>query len=372
MPVTQPRSGFADHPLVPHINHQATAEMALPQPDPTFCLGVATYRRPHDLARFLRLIAPQVRRRPFVRLVVVNDCSHSPEYQAVIDPFADILDYRVQPENRGPGAARNAAFADATEDYFIATDDDCAPPPHWLDWVIAQVKTWPEADILCGQTKSFFDGKPSYWQAALDAGFTYPAPAFVKTELLTAVTANVVYKKAAFQRVGGFEDGLRGATEDCEITQSILDSGGSYLVDNDMTTGHLGNTSLRAIRRRFYGYGRDGAFNAVETGNWKLAGLGNDGSWKSLRAHVRRRLTEYDLYGKGQIPGADLQNGLTRLLYILVVFSYEAGWKAGRRAALQGAGKGMPKRPEISDRFVDFEDPATWAVAFGQASTPAS
>lgn len=69
---------------------------------------VPTYRRPHDLENFLVSIESQLIRHSNVRLVVVNDGSHDDAYQAATAPFRHLIDYRIQPENRGVQFARHA------------------------------------------------------------------------------------------------------------------------------------------------------------------------------------------------------------------------------------------------------------------------
>lgn len=143
---------------------------------PTFRIGVPTYRRSADLANMLAALAPQLRTYPNVRLVVVNDAGHDAGYDDLVARYGDIYEYRVASENRGPGPARAAAFADADEDYLVGIDDDCIPEPLWLEWLHALVESDPDVDLFAGVTVPIWTSRPSRLQRLLALRKSYPGP----------------------------------------------------------------------------------------------------------------------------------------------------------------------------------------------------
>lgn len=317
---------------------------------PSFCIAVPTKDRPDDLARLLDLLVPQIKTRDHVRLVIVNDGSHNDAYQRVIDRFAGYVDYRSLPQSSGPGPARNAAFEGAREDYLICTDDDCLPPADWLAWLEATVTAYPEADILAGLATPAWNDTPSLWQKMLCVPRLFPRPLFAEGGLLTAVGANCVFKRSLFEAAGGYAPEMKGAVEDCYLTQKMVSAGASYGLLAAGSTRHRAETSLGQLWRRFYWYGAGGAQYASSQKHWILASMSSGPSRKQRWASIRRKtLSEWDA------PYNRPENALQRLSHTLVTawtaWAYERGWKAAAEANEASA---MPQRPPIFDRFVDF------------------
>ena len=126
---------------------QSTQEVSL-------SVVIPTYRRASSLHRLLTALEPQVTGKPGYRVVVVNDGSHDDAYAKVVDRFRSMIDYVALPQNRGRGAARNAGVRKATGRYLVFTDDDCVPPPHWLDWLVADLQKYPYAAVVAGPTRT--------------------------------------------------------------------------------------------------------------------------------------------------------------------------------------------------------------------------
>ena len=181
---------------------------------PTFRVIVASYRRPQGLATLLQALRPQVEPQPHRHLVVVNDGSHDAGYDAVLGDQHDWFDYRTLSENRGPAGARQHGATDASEDFLIFTDDDCEPPPGWLDRAEALVSTYPTADLFggAGRVAAQADGRPmSAFQRVLQIRLR---PAYFNNRLLCVPTAIMMVRRASFEAAGGFDEarrqGLRG------------------------------------------------------------------------------------------------------------------------------------------------------------------
>lgn len=323
---------------------------------PTFRIGVPTYRRPDDLACFLQAIAPQLKGRGNVRLVVVNDASHGPAYAALADRFRDIMEYRVLDENGGPALARNEAFRGASEDYLIHTDDDCYPEPHWLDWLEALARSHPQVDLFAGEILPVWTTEPSLHDRLLAIPDAYPSPAFTRYGLLTAVTANAMVKRAFFEKVGGFSSQLRGASEDYSLTQRLLNAGACYQVAAGWRTGHKARTRIGEMRRRFRGYGKGGAQASLLENDWKLGVVSSRASLRQSLQMVKRKSLRY-WNDSGVNPGFLLWRAVQTALTALIATEYEIGWRSGLKQFERRYGRGLPERPGVSERFVDFSDP---------------
>jgi glycosyltransferase involved in cell wall biosynthesis len=95
---------------------------------------------------------------------------------------------------KGPGAARNAAAAQATGAILAFTDADCEPDPGWLAGALAAL-----------------DGGADLVQGAVDpAGPTGPFDRTVRVGQLSGLfeTANLIVRREWFDKVGGFQPWL--------------------------------------------------------------------------------------------------------------------------------------------------------------------
>jgi succinoglycan biosynthesis protein ExoM len=106
----------------------------------TIAVAICTYKRNDLLTRLLDALpvcAERVRGRAAVGVVVVDDTSEGlarPVAEAFTDRFELGLEYRISGK-QNISLARNLAVETAMEmgDWIAMTDDDCEPPPEWLE-----------------------------------------------------------------------------------------------------------------------------------------------------------------------------------------------------------------------------------------------
>jgi len=215
---------------------------------------VPTYRRPEELARLLEKLRPQIEGCPNRRVIVVNDASHDARYQDVIARYRDIADYVVAPKNGGPSAARNLGAAHAAREYLVFIDDDCEPPPYWLDWLCAILAENPDADAVTGTTRPMPSRRPGLFERFLAEAAFHPRPIMNSGQLIILVTACLAIRRSRFKAVGGFDEALatsedRNLTYRLAISRAILHLETGWFVYHDMTS-----TPLQHFRR-YYRYG---------------------------------------------------------------------------------------------------------------------
>lgn len=220
------------------------------------CVIVPTYRRPEGLGRLLRGLRPQLEGYPNRRLIVVNDGSHDQRYQAAIEPYRDIADYVVAPENGGPSAARNLGAKRAGEEYLVFIDDDCVAPPYWLDWLCAVLAENPDADAVGGMTRALKSQSPGLFEQFIAEAEYHPQPAVLEGQLVLLVSASLAVRRAAFAAVGGFDETLV-TTEDRNLTYRLARNRAIFHLDFGWFVYHDMASSPRTHFRRYYRYGRD-------------------------------------------------------------------------------------------------------------------
>jgi len=215
---------------------------------------VPTYRRPNDLDWLMEKLRAQIKGYSNRRAIVVNDGSHDQRYQAVIERHRDIADYIVAPRNGGPAAARNLGAARADKEFLVFIDDDCEPPPYWLDWLCTILAEHPDADAIGGTTRALPSTAPGMFERFLgEAGF-HPQPLVANGRPLMFVSANLAVRRKAFERVGGFDETMI-TTEDRNLTYRLGRSGAIFHLDTGWFVYHDMAVSPRTHLRRYYHYG---------------------------------------------------------------------------------------------------------------------
>jgi hypothetical protein len=324
---------------------------AVPSPL-TYRIVVPTFRRPKDLGRLLGAIETQLIRHPDAKLVVVNDGSHDDRYAAVIAPYAHLIDYRPQPQNRGVQYARQAGCADATEDILVFTDDDCTPDRHWLDWLFAVVEAHPSADMFCGGTWPINSDPPRLLERFLQFTGRHPMPLERGGRLIVAPHANFAIKREAFERVGGLDMRFNIA-EDWNLTFRLLAAGAVYVIDRDWSTMHGEGQSVLAYVRRWYGYGGGAAKQTLIVQEWRTlmarpqqTVLATARHLRGVARNVRSRCIEHN-YPFGP-----------RLCFIAweLLFSaaYQYGWMKTQRRLSKDLGLSLPTPAPLGDDLADF------------------
>jgi len=129
-----------------------------------------------------------------------------------------------------PGSNRNGAFRLAQAPVVVFTDDDCFPPPDWLERVLAAVARHPGAVI---QGPVFSD--PA--EAAMLRSRYPRTQQFTEVPRVWAECANIVYPRAAVSEVDGLREGVL-CGEDTDLCLRVRALGVPYVGDESIWTHH--------------------------------------------------------------------------------------------------------------------------------------
>jgi len=223
---------------------------------PRISVAVSTFRRPQGLARLLESLRPQIEGHRGRELVAINDGSHDARYAEAVARFADIVSYHPLPQNVGIARARNECAARARGDYIVYTDDDCVPPPFWLDWLEARLDANPELDVVVGTTLPNLPKRPRFFERVNGHYELIPQPV-PQPDAPLFVTANVAIRRTLFEKLGGFGFGpdFPGAGEDTELACRLASAGSRTVVDYNWYVRHDVSDGLRTQMRRYWRYG---------------------------------------------------------------------------------------------------------------------
>ncbi|HEX4868585.1 MAG TPA: glycosyltransferase [Acidimicrobiales bacterium] len=159
--------------------------------------------------------------------IVVHD--GDPGVVAVIERWARCLPLRgLRVDERGAAAKRNAGWRAATAPVVAFTDDDCQPTAGWLAAGLAALG--PDIDLVQGRIEPHPDdtGVTGVFARTLDQ----PEPSD------TYPNANLVYRRSALERVGGFDESFWGGGEDTDLAWRVIESGGGVAFAPEAVVQH--------------------------------------------------------------------------------------------------------------------------------------
>jgi glycosyltransferase involved in cell wall biosynthesis len=159
-------------------------------------------------------------------------------------------------DHAGAGAARNHGARAARGVLLLFTDADCAPVQ---DWVERLVETMDGDGVVAARGVTTSDqAEPAARFAQLEYDEKYRQLAKHENVEFVA-TYSAAYRRDAFWRFGGFDEGFVGATsEDQELSFRLAREGLGIAFVPSAAVRHHHHTSLRAyVRRKFWiGYAK--------------------------------------------------------------------------------------------------------------------
>jgi glycosyltransferase involved in cell wall biosynthesis len=175
-----------------------------------------------------------------LEVIVVDDGStdHTP---AVMRGYGDRI-RSIRQDNGGPAAARNRGLSEATGDFVAFLDADDLWHPEKLERQSACFRARPELDLCFTHVQNFWIPELENEKTRLgNHRFTKPLPGYATQALLA--------RRAIFDRVGGFNSGLRvvddtdwflRAFEKGAVVEILLD----VLVQRRLHHGNLTRSAL--------------------------------------------------------------------------------------------------------------------------------
>jgi glycosyltransferase involved in cell wall biosynthesis len=217
-----------------------------PDGTPQISVAVASRDRPLRLRWLLNALAEQTLAPECWEVVVAHDSS-GPETQELLDSHPLALAGRLRSVSlpaapHSVGRNRNVAWRLCRAPVVVFTDDDCRPPPEWLEHALVASRAHPGA-VIQGATAPDPEegniGKHAPW--VLTRSIWPPQP--------WGQGCNIIYPRAVLERVDGFPEGLWGG-EDTILLERARDAGADYVGAPRVVTWHaIDETSLTGMLR---------------------------------------------------------------------------------------------------------------------------
>jgi succinoglycan biosynthesis protein ExoA len=151
-------------------------------------------------------------------------------------------------------SGRNVAFAAASGEIIASTDDDCVLPPDWLATGVrylaaADVAAVGGPSILPVDASSLSKAAGLIFRLAGKAGWSVQADTLKAGEVDDLPGCNVMYRRAALDRVGCFDEALLTA-EDVHLHLRLRSVGLKLIVAPDLRVWHHKRDMLRQLFRQ--------------------------------------------------------------------------------------------------------------------------
>lgn len=172
-----------------------------------------------------------------------------------IAPKMDINHKIFHHEWKGLGFSRNFISKNARGNYILWIDDGTFIPSNYIEKQVDFMETRPDVGIATGLIK-FMSGLN--WVATLEniGEVVYSQRNDEESTTRMPAAGGSIYRVKAIQEVGGFDENIKGATEDTDIAYRIMLAGWKISISK-ITYSRDFNNEFRKIWNRsiWYGYG---------------------------------------------------------------------------------------------------------------------
>ncbi len=188
---------------------------------------------------------------PNYEVVIVDDGSRDRTAEIAMD----FPEFRlIRQPNKGLSVARNVGLHAARGEIVAYTDSDCVVDPHWLTLM---VRAMVEGSLDgCGGPNyaPHEDGRVEACVAASPGAPCHVLVGHDRAEHLAG--CNMVFAKAALEKVGGFDPQFTSAGDDVDICWRMLDAGFKLGFCPAAFVWHFRRNTIKAYYGQQRGYGR--------------------------------------------------------------------------------------------------------------------
>jgi GT2 family glycosyltransferase len=149
---------------------------------------------------------------------------------------------------RQPYSARNEAAARAKGEWLLFTDADCRPQPDLLEAYFAPVPG-EQVGALAGEIVAASDAGTLAQRYAADRRLLSSELFLAHPYKPMGVTANLLVRRAAFEAIGGFTEGIRSGG-DADLCWRLQDAGWTIEHRPHAIVAHEHRATVRALIRQ--------------------------------------------------------------------------------------------------------------------------
>ncbi|MDB5850718.1 MAG: putative glycosyltransferase [Rhodoferax sp.] len=192
--------------------------------------------------------------------VIVVDNASTDHSIAQLEPWDRMTVLRM-PDNLGFAAGNNHAIARGASRYVVLLNPDAFPAPDWLERLLAAAAAYPQAASfgsrqLCWGDTAKLDGigdtyhlSGTAWREA--HGVPQDQSHLVAREIFAPCAAAALYRRAALDEVGGFDESYFCYMEDVDLGFRLRLAGHTARYVPDAVVEHVGGATSGGGRSDF-------------------------------------------------------------------------------------------------------------------------
>ncbi|MBM0740844.1 glycosyltransferase family 2 protein [Phormidium sp. CLA17] len=151
-----------------------------------------------------------------VEIIIINDGSTDIETVRLLKHYQKPNVSVIHTDNQGPSAARNLGIQQAKGRYILPVDADDRIGPTYLEKAVPILESQPEVGIVYAQAELF---------GAKTGSFDLPPYQFPDILLGNMIFNSSLYRKADWERAGGYNENMVWGWEDYDFWLAILELG---------------------------------------------------------------------------------------------------------------------------------------------------
>jgi cellulose synthase/poly-beta-1,6-N-acetylglucosamine synthase-like glycosyltransferase len=151
-----------------------------------------------------------------------------------------------------PSHARNVGAANARNDWLLFLDSDVQPPADLIDLFFSE-PIEERVGAITGDIAGIPDTRTLAARYGTARNFLGQRSHVMNPFRPRASSANLLVRRAAFEQIGGYTEGIRAA-EDTDLTWRLQDHGWRLAFNQHAVVRHAYRDSLRDLRRQWRGY----------------------------------------------------------------------------------------------------------------------
>jgi GT2 family glycosyltransferase len=199
-----------------------------------------------------------LRTRPGDALVLADNSGTAPPVVNSTEPSneSDHTAVRVirASGEHSPARARNAGANATTQPWILFLDADCRPAEDLIDAFFADPEPIPDGvGALAGEIHALPSGDSLAARYGASKNFLNSSTHMAHPFRPRVAAANLLVRRAAFDTVGGFTEGIRAA-EDTDFCWRLIDAGSTLALRPEATAGHAYRDTLTGLRAQWRGY----------------------------------------------------------------------------------------------------------------------
>jgi GT2 family glycosyltransferase len=255
-----------------------------------------------------------------------------------------------------PAHARNVGAEHAANEWVLFLDSDCRAPGHLIDAYFS-LPIGDGVGALAGDVVAALDGQALASRYGAARGFLSQQQHLAHPFRPRAVAANLLVRRAAFEQIGGFYEGLRAA-EDTDFSWRLQQAGWRLEARPQAAVEHRYRASIAELRRQWRGYAAGRAWLARRYNGFAPQPAAARAASR-VRARARRLAGggDYAVHRSAPETGAGpLERSRYLALDALLAGEELAGFVLSNRPRRDG-GNGPSRVVLIAERFPGAADP---------------